>query len=83
MVTVYHCPGNPSNTISSGDPKFYPGFQKVTSEHLEHCDLIYFKVVIGDHPTRLVKYYTILKSKLSNSNLEEKNVLWFQLYVVS
>ena len=38
LVTVYYFPGNPSNTISSCDLKFYPGFQKVASEHLEHCD---------------------------------------------
>ena len=33
-VTVYYCPGNPSNTISSGDLQFHLGFQKVTSEHI-------------------------------------------------
>ena len=32
--TVYYCPGHPSNTISSGDLKFYIGFKKVTSEPL-------------------------------------------------
>ena len=41
VVTVYYCPGNPSNTISSGDLKFYLGFKKVTYEHLEHCDFVY------------------------------------------
>ena len=40
VVPFYHCPGNPSNTISSGDLKFYLGFQNVTSEHLEHCDFV-------------------------------------------
>ena len=35
---VYYCPGNPSNTLSSGDLKFYVGFKKVTYEPLEHCD---------------------------------------------
>ena len=35
---VYHCPGRPFNTVSSGAPTFYVGFQNVTSEPLEHCD---------------------------------------------
>ena len=35
---VYYCPGNPSNTISSGALKFYIGFKNVTYESLEHCD---------------------------------------------
>ena len=37
---VYYCPGQPSNTISSGALKFYIGFKKVTSEPLEHCDFV-------------------------------------------
>ena len=37
---VYYCQGQPSNTISSGDLKFYVGFKKVTSEPLEHCDFV-------------------------------------------
>ena len=41
MVPVYYCPVKPSNTISSCDIKFYPGFQKVAYEHLEHCDFVY------------------------------------------
>ena len=38
---VYYCPGNTSNTISSDALKFYVGYQKVTSEPLEHCDFVY------------------------------------------
>ena len=34
---VYYYLGHPYNTISSGALKFYVGFQKVTSEPLEHC----------------------------------------------
>ena len=37
---VYYCPGQPSNTISPGDHKFYSGFKNVTSEPLEHCDFV-------------------------------------------
>ena len=37
---VYYFPGHPSNIISSGALKFYVGFQKVTSEILEHCDFV-------------------------------------------
>ena len=40
MGPVYYCPGHPSNTISPGSLKFYVGFQKVTSETLEHCDFV-------------------------------------------
>ena len=39
--TVYYFPGHPYNTISSVALKFYVGFQKVTSEPLEHCDFFY------------------------------------------
>ena len=41
VVTVYYCPDQPFNTISSGALKFYIGFKKVTSEPLEHCDFVY------------------------------------------
>ena len=37
---VYYCSGHPSNPISLGSLKFYAGFQKVTSETLEHCDFV-------------------------------------------
>ena len=39
-VTVYYCPGHPSNIISAGALKYYVGFQKVMSETLEHCDFV-------------------------------------------
>ena len=58
---VYYCPGHPFKTISSSPLKFYVGFQKVASEHLEHCDFLTLKVVLGDHPTRLITINTILK----------------------
>ena len=34
---VNYCPGDPPNTISSGALKCYVGFQKVTSQPIEHC----------------------------------------------
>ena len=37
---VYYCSVHPSNTISSGDLKFYFVSQKVTSEPIEHCDYV-------------------------------------------
>ena len=40
VVPVYYFPGHPSNTMTSGSLKFYVGFQKVTSEPLEHCDFV-------------------------------------------
>ena len=36
MGPVYYFTGHPYNTISLGALKFYVGFQKVTSEHIEH-----------------------------------------------
>ena len=62
---VYYCPGCPSNTISLGTLIFYVGFQKFTSEPLEHCIFFTPKVVLRDHHTRLKKKRTIFKSKLS------------------
>ena len=41
---VYYCPCHPSNTISSGTLKFYVGFQRVTSESLEHCNFVHPQV---------------------------------------
>ena len=40
LVTVYYCTGHPSNTISPRSLKCYVGFQKVTSETIEHCDFV-------------------------------------------
>ena len=40
VVPVYYCPDHPSNTISSVDLKFHLGFQKITSDHLDHCDFV-------------------------------------------
>ena len=37
---VYYCPGQSSNTISSGALKFYVVFQKFMPEPLEHCDFV-------------------------------------------
>ena len=36
VVPFYYCKGHPSNTILAGALKCYAGFQKVTSETLEH-----------------------------------------------
>ena len=38
---VYYCIGHPFNTISSSSLKFYIGFQKVTSEPIEHFVFFY------------------------------------------
>ena len=37
---VYYCSDHLSNTISLSALKCYVGFQKFTSEYLEHCDLV-------------------------------------------
>ena len=37
---VYYFQGYHSNTISLGALKYYVGFQKATSEPLEHCDFV-------------------------------------------
>ena len=40
MGPVYYCPGQPYKIISSGELKFYAGFEKVTSKPIEHCDFV-------------------------------------------
>ena len=60
---VYYFTCQPSNTISSGALKCYAGLKKVTSKHLEHCDLLTLNIVLGYHPTRHKKMDTIFKSK--------------------
>ena len=40
---VYYFPGQPFNSISLVALKLYFGFQKVTSEPLEHCYFFYPK----------------------------------------
>ena len=37
---VYYCLGNPYNTISSGDLKFYVDFEEVTYKPIEHYDFV-------------------------------------------
>ena len=41
VVPVHYFPGHSSNSISLGDLKCYPVFQKITYKHLEHCDFVY------------------------------------------
>ena len=38
---VYYFPGHTSNSVLLDALKCYVGFQKVASENLEHCDLVY------------------------------------------
>ena len=40
VETVYYCPGQPSKTISLDALECYVGFQKVTSEPIEHCNFV-------------------------------------------
>ena len=40
VIPVYYCICHPSNKISLCALKFYVGFQKVTSEPVEHCDFV-------------------------------------------
>ena len=84
VVTVYYYPGNPSNAISYYYLKFYLGFQNITSKHLEYCDFIYPQGSSwrSRYQTGKTLYYLQIKKK-SNSNLEETNILWFHLSVVS
>ena len=48
MGPVYYFASHTFNTISSGALKYYVGFQKFTSEPLEHPDFF-----LGYHPTIL------------------------------
>ena len=79
--TVYYCPGHPSNTILSGNLKFYVGFQKVKSEPLEHCDFVDLQVFLEYQPTKLKTVSTIFNWKLSASTLTEIVILLSQLSV--
>ena len=40
VVPVHYCPSYPSKKISSGDLKFYVGFQKVTYKPLKFFDFV-------------------------------------------
>ena len=52
MVPVYYFPSHPYNTISPGALKFYVGFQKVTSEHIGHCEFLpsrlFLEIILPD-----------------------------------
>ena len=78
---VYYCPGHPSNTISSGDLKFYVGFQKLLLNLLNIVTLLTLKVILVDHPTRLKTILSIFKCKLSKSTLAKIIIFLSQLSV--
>ena len=40
VVSIYYCPDHPSNNISPVALKNFIGFQKVTSDPIEHCDFV-------------------------------------------
>ena len=68
MVLVYYCIGNPSNNISSVALKYYVGFQKVTSEPLEHSDFVDPQGNSWRSPYQTKKNWTILKSRFVKVN---------------
>ena len=74
VVPVFYCPGNPSNTISSGDLKFYLGYQNITYEHLEHCDFVYHQGSSWRSP------YHTRKCRLSSKTLCQSQTLKKKIY---
>ena len=56
---VYYCPGNPSNTISSGALKFDIGLKILHLNLLNIATLLTLKVVLGDQHIRPTKILTI------------------------
>ena len=63
--TVYYCPCQPSNTISSGELKFCIGLKNLYLKLLNILTLLTLKVVLRDHPTIIATILTIFNSKLS------------------
>ena len=64
--TVYCCPGHPSNTISSGEIKYYASFQNVTYEPLEYAGPIIgwsTTLLTGFrlYPTSDTEYYQLMR----------------------
>ena len=80
VVPVYYCPGHPSNTTSSVALIFYVGFQKVTSEPLEHCDFV-DPQGCSWRSTYYTKNSTNFKYKLSKWTLTETGFFLYQLYM--
>ena len=74
---VYYCSGHPSNIISSGAIKFYAGFQKVTSEALEHCDFLDPKGCSWRSPywTQKILEYIQIEFVKVNSHQSKYNVV--------
>ena len=56
---VYYCPGQPYNTILSGNLKFLLVFKRLHLNLLNIMTLLNLKIVPGDHPTRLATILTI------------------------
>ena len=53
VLTVYYCPGHPSDNISSGALKCFLVFKRLHLKLLKIVILLTLKVVIGYHPTGL------------------------------
>ena len=68
----------PYNQVTSN---FMLGLKSLHLNLLNIVTLLTLNVVIGDHPTRLKKISTILKSKFSKSTLKETGLLLSQLSV--
>ena len=68
VVPVYYLPGHPSNTISQGDLKMFIGFQKVTSEPLEHCNFMHLQSCSWRRPYRAQKILDYLHIEVVRVN---------------
>ena len=75
VVPVCYCPGHPSNTILSSSLKFYISSKILHTNLFNIVTLFDLKVVLGDHPTRLVTILTIFTPKFSRLHLTETGIL--------
>ena len=74
MGPVYYCPVQPSNILSLGTLKYMLNFKRLQLNLVNVLTLFTFKVVLGDHPTRLKTIQTILKSKFVKVNYRRKPI---------
>ena len=75
--TFYYCPGHPYNTIWSWALTFYAGFQKVTSEIIEHCGFFDSHGSYWRSPYQTQKYW--LPSMQNSKNKLSKKQEYFCL----
>ena len=79
--SVYYFPVHHSNTISSGDFKFYVGSQKVTSDPIEHCEFVDNQGRSWILPYQTQKTFRLSSNRNSESEPSNKQEYFSQLSV--